>query len=98
MSERTLKLAAKPGTCKCPKCAPKQSETLSLNMMGRLKSLATLLTAASATPPKAVPQVKRTETTEEIAARLQAVARQQLAEMGVPPPPDLNEAIRRGRK
>lgn len=40
----------------------------------------------------------RPETTDEIAARLQKVARQQLAEMGVPLPPDLNEAIRRGRK
>lgn len=97
MSERTLKIVRAPKPCTCPKCAPKKQETLSLNALGRLKSLATLLTAVTATAPKAVPQVKPTETDDQIAARLASVARRQLAEM-VPPPPDLNEAIRRGRK
>lgn len=98
MSERTLKIVRAPRPCTCPKCAPKKQETMSLNALGRLKSLAALLAAVTAPTPKPTPIPKRAETEAEIAARLQALARQQLAEMGVPLPPDLNEAIRRGRK
>lgn len=40
---------------------------------------------------------EKAETEDEIAMRLQAVARQQLTEMGVPLAPDLNAAIREHR-
>lgn len=73
-----LKIVRANRPCTCPKCAPKKQD---LNAMARLKSLATLLTAAAAPAPKV-------ETGQRVYDYVMSFP---------PPPPDLNELIRQDR-
>lgn len=89
-----LKIVKAP--CRCPKCAPTDR-----NAAARLASLTRLVTLAKVPPAKPVAKVVGTvaDYAKAIATRIsQGKVTPPPSWDTPPPPPDLNEAIRQGRK
>jgi hypothetical protein len=105
MSEATLRIV-RARQCTCAKCAPKPKAAPTYTLADYAKAIAALVSEGKWEAPWApdppdlnalIREKAKPETNDEVAARLQRVARQQLTEMGVPLAPDLNAAIREHR-
>ena len=91
-----LKIVKAP--CNCPKCAPTDR-----NAAARLASLTRLVALAKAEKPPAKPVAKVVGTVADYAKAIATrISKGKVTPPPSwdtpPPPPDLNEAIRRGRK